>query len=78
VESVIRSYPALIVDRDALRGIAESDSDRIVKAENTMITPKETQEYLSRALPLSDPRAWVGIVIILAGLAVLIHWGVWS
>lgn len=41
-----------------------------------MITPKETQEYLARAVPLSDPRAWPGIVIILAGLAILFIWGV--
>lgn len=43
-----------------------------------MVTYKETQEYLSRALPLSDPRAWIGIVIILAGIASLFIWGVWS
>ena len=39
-----------------------------------MITPKENQEYLARAVPLSDWRAWPGIIIILAGLAVLFIW----
>ena len=42
-----------------------------------MITTEETQKYLSRALPLSDPRAWVGIIIILAGIASMLYWGVW-
>ena len=34
-----------------------------------MVTHKETQEYLTRAMPLSDWRAWPGIIIILAGIA---------
>jgi hypothetical protein len=40
-----------------------------------MVTYKETQEYLTRAMPLSDWRAWPGIIIILAGIASLICWG---
>ena len=33
--------------------------------------------YFAHAMPLPDPCAWVGIVILLAGLAVLIRW-VWA
>ena len=55
-----------------------SDSDRIAKrGKRIMVTYKETQEYLTRAVPLSDWRAWPGIIIILAGIASLICWGVW-
>ena len=59
----------------ALRRAIQTES---LNGGTAMVTFKETQEYLSRALPLSDPRAWPGIIIILAGIASLICWGVWS
>jgi hypothetical protein len=41
-----------------------------------MMTRKDTQDYLCRALPLSNPRAWIGIVLIIGLLAALYIWGV--
>lgn len=42
-----------------------------------MITIKDTERYLSRALPITNPRTWPWIFLILALIAgiLILHYG---